>query len=144
MLEIRDVPFGSPEQCASVELRRRLLREPLGLGLEPDELAAESTQLHIVAVEDGTVVGCLLLVPIDARTMRMRQVAVEPSNQGRGIGRAMVAYSERKAVDRGCDRMTLHAREGAVQFYLSIKYVVVGQPFEEVTIPHRAMERLLE
>ena len=39
--------------------------------------------------------------------------------------------------------LTLHARETAVAFYLRLGYRVVGEPFVEVTIPHRTMEKLL-
>jgi predicted GNAT family N-acyltransferase len=39
--------------------------------------------------------------------------------------------------------MILHAREAAVPFYLKLGYALAGEPFEEVGIPHRAMEKTL-
>jgi predicted GNAT family N-acyltransferase len=40
--------------------------------------------------------------------------------------------------------MILHARATAVPFYLRLGYTVVGEPFEEVGIPHRGMEKALD
>ena len=66
-----------------------------------------------------------------------------PELQGQGIGRALVEYAEAAARQGGCCRMVLHARETAVPFYEKLGYSRVGQRFEEVTIPHWAMERRL-
>jgi predicted GNAT family N-acyltransferase len=54
-----------------------------------------------------------------------------------------VEASERVAIERGALRMTLHARQTAVPFYERLGYRVVGEPFIEVGIPHRAMEKSL-
>ena len=37
--------------------------------------------------------------------------------------------------------MTLHARQVAVPFYERLGYSIVGEPFEEVSIPHFKMEK---
>lgn len=37
--------------------------------------------------------------------------------------------------------MVLHARDSALDFYLSLGYSIVGDPFEEVGIPHHRMEK---
>src|SRR5690606_36025981 len=41
MSTIREVPYGSPLYYAVTELRRELLRRPLGLDFTPEELARE-------------------------------------------------------------------------------------------------------
>ena len=40
---------------------------------------------------------------------------------------------------QGGSEIALHARESAVPFYLALGYGLVGEPFEEVGIPHRKM-----
>ena len=55
----------------------------------------------------------------------------------------MVRFSEELAIDKGFDKMVLSARDTAVSFYLRLGYELVGEPFEEVTIPHRKMLKLL-
>jgi hypothetical protein len=39
--------------------------------------------------------------------------------------------------------MILHARETAVPFYERLRYSPVGDVFQEVTLPHRLMEKRL-
>jgi len=39
--------------------------------------------------------------------------------------------------------MLLHARETAVSFYTELGYEVFGEPFVEVTVPHRKMRKTL-
>ena len=52
-------------------------------------------------------------------------------------------FSEEFARTHGFTFMVLNARETAVPFYLKLNYAIVGEPFEEVTIPHRRMMKAL-
>lgn len=143
MLTIRCVDHNSPEYWATIELRRRILRKPLGLDFDPDDLAKESADFHVAAFETPNLVGCLVLSPIDSDRIKMRQVAVDAEAQGTGIGSHMVAFSESLARTHGYKEMVLNARDTAVPFYLKLDYEIVGEPFEEVTIPHRKMVKIL-
>jgi GNAT superfamily N-acetyltransferase len=71
----------------------------------------------------------------------MRQVAIEPEWQGKGIGRRLVEYAEQFARDTGFTTMYCHARDLAVPFYKKMNYHTVGEPFVEVTIVHYGMEK---
>lgn len=144
MIQIIKIEFGTPEYDEAVQLRYEVLRKPLGLVFAPEQLAAEYSDYHLAAfTADGLLVGYLNLTPLDDRTIKMRQVAVAPGQQGRGIGNALVAASEDLARRLGFRSMTLHARETAVPFYLRAGYSVAGDRFEEVTIPHFKMEKQL-
>lgn len=142
-LDIRLVAHDSPEYRETVALRFRILREPLGLTLSPEQLARESNDLHLAAYREGLVVACLILTPLEDGRIKMRQVAVEGRLQGHGIGRALVERAEDVARERGHSRMVLSARDTAVEFYGRLGYEGVGEPFEEVTIMHRKMEKEL-
>lgn len=142
-IEIRLVEHGSPDYEETVRLRLRILREPLGLSFTPEQLSSEETDLHLAAFAEGRLVGCLVLTPCDAESVKMRQVAVDTDVQGQGIGGALVVAAEEVAVAQGFRLMTLHARETAVPFYLRLGYTVEGEPFKEVTIPHRRMHKRL-
>ncbi|MEA2552831.1 MAG: hypothetical protein QOJ65_1007 [Fimbriimonadaceae bacterium] len=141
--ELKIAEFQSAEQLASIELRRRILRTPLGLDFTAEQLAEERDELHLVAMQDQNVIACLVLTPQENQAIKMRQVAVEPAHQGQGIGRELVEFSEKVAKDKGFTRMVLHARDTAVPFYLHLDYDIEGEPFEEVTIPHRRMAKAL-
>lgn len=141
--QVRLVEFGSEEYRQTVRLRDAVLRAPLGLTFTPEQLDGETEDLHVACFLGDELVACLVLTPKDDGAIKMRQVAVRPTLQGQGIGKALVRASEQIARERGYREMVLHARETAVSFYLHLEYEVVGEPFEEVTVPHRAMRKAL-
>src|SRR5690606_40024373 len=113
MPTIQEVPFGSPLYDAVTELRRALLRRPLGLDFTAEELAREKDDTHLAALDGDRVVGTLLLRDVDDGTARIMRMAVLPECQGRAIGRALVAHAEALARERGFRRLMMHARSGA-------------------------------
>jgi len=138
------IDFATPEYDEAVALRDEVLRRPLGLHFTPEQLATEYDQLHLVAYNNhNTLVGYINLTPQENQVVQMRQVAVLPALQGSGIGTKMVIESEKIAKERGYNKMILHARDTAVPFYLRLDYRVVGEPFEEVSIPHFHMEKMI-
>ncbi|MFZ1936837.1 MAG: GNAT family N-acetyltransferase [Thermoguttaceae bacterium] len=142
-LTFREVAHGSAEYWATVDLRDSVLRKPLGLRFSTEELQAEEHSHHLACYDGDRLVACLVLLAADESDVRMRQLAVVPELQRRGIGRALVNFSEAWASSGGYRRMILHARETAVAFYERAGYSRRGDRFEEVTIPHWAMEKRL-
>lgn len=142
-IAFREVLYGSPEYQTTLQLRDAVLRKPLGLAFSKDQLAAEAKDTHLTAWYAGKIVACLVLTPQHDATLKMRQVAVEPALQGRGIGRQLVLYSEQWAKQHGYCTLYCHARETAVPFYVSLGYQVKRGPFEEVTLPHFLLEKNL-
>lgn len=144
MVSVCPIDFATPEYDEAVALRYQVLRKPLGLEYLPEQLAMEWSDTHLAAFDTaGRIVGILILSPGKEQSVKMRQVAVAPELQGRGVGRALVAQSEDTARSMGYRKMTLHAREVAVPFYLQLGYQKVGNQFEEVGIPHFKMEKEL-
>ncbi len=141
---IRSVDHGTPEYEETVALRHEVLLNPLGITLTPEQLGAEGDDLHAACYQDGELVGCLILTRIGENEVKMRQVAVATGMQRRGIGRDLVRYSEEYARRHGYGIISLNARETAVPFYLDLGYEVIGERFEEVSIPHWKMFRRME
>lgn len=131
--------FGSKQQIQSIGLRYEVLRKPLGLIYDPEDLKAEANEVHMGMMRGEFVVAVLLLKKIADRKMKMRQVAVSSAEQGSGIGSALVDYCEKWCLENGITEIELHAREAAVSFYLKAGYHIVGDRFEEVGIPHFKM-----
>jgi predicted GNAT family N-acyltransferase len=142
-IQIHQVQHGTPAYEEEVELRMEILRRPLGIGFDPEQLAAEYTDIHLGAYEEGRLVACLVLTPVNEETIRMRQVAVANDYQRKGVGRLLVIRSEEIAKEKGYRQLVLHARETAVPFYISLSYLLEGAPFTEVGIPHRYMRKIL-
>ncbi len=142
MIIYRSITTADPQYEAEKDLRNRTLRLPLGLTLSDKDISGEEKQTHLVAVDDaGTVVACLLLVLPGDGTARLRQMAVDESRRGRGIGAGLIEYAEQTVRGLGAGRMTMHARVYARGFYERLGYRAVGDIFTEVTIPHIEMEK---
>jgi predicted GNAT family N-acyltransferase len=136
---VEQVEHNSQAYHAVVSLREAILLEPLGLSFSQEQLEGEAHLVHVACYFHDQLAGCLILQPEGAQCLKMRQVAVSGEHQGLGIGRALVEFSEQFAKKHGYSKICMHARETAVGFYLKLGYEVEGQPFEEVTIPHRSM-----
>jgi ribosomal protein S18 acetylase RimI-like enzyme len=136
-----------PRHLAELDLRYRVLRQPLGLPRMEPGTDLEQESLHLCALdgEDGAgeVIGCVLFRPATGTRGRLHQMAVDPHRQGRGLGRRLVAALEAELAGRGVEEVFLHARAPVVPFYERLGYTLDGDPFVEVGIPHRRMTKRL-
>lgn len=142
-MPLKLIDHGSKEYNQMVELRRHILRKPLGLDFTDEELQKEKDDVLISAYEDDQLLGCCMLTQVAPDTVRLRQMAVKSGLQGKGIGRVLMQFAENIARDRGNKKLTMHARKSAVGFYEKLGYTITGDEFTEVTIPHLVMEKPL-
>lgn len=143
-MECRLISHDSADYWLAVELRRDVLRKPLGLDYSVDQLMAEYSASHFVCKKDGEIVGSALGIAEGAGTIRVKQVAVRSDLQGHGIGRFLMEFVEQWALTEGFSRALLHSRGYAIPFYEKIGYSCFGDVFEEVGIPHCKMQKVLE
>lgn len=142
-MALKIIDYGTDEYRKMLALRDAILRKPLGLHFDSDELESEKKNLHIAAFEDDQMLGCCMLVQENDETVRLRQMAVMNDLQGKGIGRALMQFAENLARDRGYKKISMHARKNAAGFYEKMGYKKVGEEFTEITIPHYVMEKEL-
>lgn len=135
------IEFGTPECDQALRLRDLVLRKPLGMSFEPNDIAKEYDSYHLACyhVDTHEMVATLILKPISKGIVKMRQVAVAPNLQSLGIGSLLVQASENFAKDKGFSKIELHARDTAVPFYLKAGYTKEGDVFKEVGIDHYFM-----
>ena len=133
MRKMIDVDFGSSRYDELVELRYKVLLEPLGLKFLDMYREKEMNYLHIGCVEslDDNLVGGLMLVPVNDEEIRLMQVAVDSKYQREGVGREMVKYAEKRAREAGYSRIVMHAMLSVVHFYGKLGYRQEGDIFEE-------------
>ena len=142
-MALKIIDHGTKEYKQMVQLRNDILRKPLGLTFTAEELEKEKEEILIAAFEEEKMLGCCMLITVDNATVRLRQMAVLNNLQGKGIGRALMQFAENIARDRGFRKITMHARKTATGFYEKLGYSVSGDQFEEVSIPHFIMEKVL-
>jgi len=140
-ISISVITSSSPEYAEVFALRDEVLRKPLGMSLKNDDLSRDHTDIIMIGKYEGKVIACLMLHPLDGSELQLRQMAVYDHWQGKGIGSMLVSAAEKYGGEKGYAKMILHARQVAVGFYKSMGYIVVGDEFEEVGIPHFMMEK---
>jgi predicted GNAT family N-acyltransferase len=136
------VAANSSEVDEALELRRRVFVGQQGVTLDADRDGLDPTALHLVAVDDGRVIGTCRLV-FDGPLARLGRMAVEDDYRGRGLGAAILAEAEQQARAAGSERMRLHAQIAARSLYERGGFVAQGQQFMEEGIPHLTMEKRL-
>ncbi len=146
MRKMLDIDFGSTRYDELVQLRYKILLEPLGLKFLDMHRNKEANYLHIGCIEqlDDKLVGGLILAPLDNETIRLMQVAVETRYQGEGIGRELVKYAEKRAKEAGFSKIIMHAMLSVVTFYEKMGYIQEGEIFEENGITFAKMVKDLK
>lgn len=143
MIQARIIKYGTADYDRMVALRYKILREPLGLTFSAEYLEKENEDTLCVCENEGKIVGCCILTPVDKSVVQLRQMAVDDSVQKKGVGGKLLLFAEESAKENGFDKIVLHARKVAIGFYLKYNYGIVGNEFEEVGIPHFEMQKIL-
>jgi predicted GNAT family N-acyltransferase len=142
-MPLHQIDYGTEEYQQMLLLRVEILRKPLGLDFSESDIEADKKDLLIGAFDDGRIIGCCVLTHESGETIRLRQMAVKNTIQGKGVGQQILRFAEIMAKDKGYNTLSMHARDTAIGFYEKQGYKVVGDPFLEVTIPHHKLEKKL-
>lgn len=142
-MELRELEFGTEGYRAALDLRYRVLREPLGVEWTDEERAWEPRERHFGLMDGGEMVACVVVRPVADKRVKVRQMAVEPDRQRAGLGRGLLKGVEALLGSEGVREVELNAREVAVGFYERAGYARVGGQFTEVGIPHWRMEKTI-
>ncbi|GAA5507534.1 hypothetical protein Rcae01_02990 [Novipirellula caenicola] len=137
------IEFQSDLYAQAIELRHAVLRQPLGLAFSPEQLAAEHDQLHFGMLGGDDLLACVSVMLLSPTTAKIRQMAVDATRQGRGIGSNLLCRVELELKSMGVECIQLHARETARRFYERLGYTATGERFTEVTLPHIKMTKTM-
>jgi N-acetylglutamate synthase-like GNAT family acetyltransferase len=142
-MDIRIFDTSAPEYKEMIELRLNVLLRPLGVPASYINSEKEKADLMIGAFDQGVIIGCCVLTPLEREVMQLRQMAVRLDVQGKGVGAAILAFAEKTAKERGFMRLMMHARDVVIPFYQKCGYRIAGDQFTEVGIAHHRMEKEL-
>lgn len=139
-MHFAEISYDSPEYRMECELRNAVLRVPLGMNLQDEDLTAERHQRHFgLFLTDGSIAACAIAVSISADETKIRQMAVRADLQGRGHGRFLMTRLQEALAAEGVSHLSLHARSHVAGFYESLGFLRTGDEFTEVGIPHVKM-----
>ena len=140
-MEVRETR-SEGEVGAALALRSRVFCDEQGVSFEADQDGRDPEATHIVAIDEGAVIGtCRLL--FRGQIARLGRLAVERGRRGDGVGAAILREADRVAGQAGADSIALHAQTYALALYASAGYEPYGPTFVEEGIEHVAMEKRL-
>jgi predicted GNAT family N-acyltransferase len=137
-----DVAIVSTQQQRedAVSVRIAVFVDEQGIPREEEIDEYDDTAVHCVAYEGGVPVAAGRLVVMDGYG-KIGRMAVLASHRGTGLGARVLAELERDGVARGLRLFKLSAQLTARGFYDRNGYNAVGDVYDEVGIPHIAMEK---
>ncbi len=131
--EIRRYAHTSHEYELALLLRFKILWADRGVGeadyrflTDPEDpyRLSDRNACHYGAFREGCIVGTVSFEKRGAGEYYLYQFAVDPSTQGKGVGRALLEYAEADLRARGCQRIRLSARRTALGFYQKTGFAV--------------------
>ncbi len=135
---------GSKEWQAVKAIRTRVFIEEQNCPGELEWDKYEEISRHVLGSVDGVPMAAARwrLIAYEQRpTARLERFSVLKEYRGKGYGKALVSWVIEDARRAGLGEYLLHAQLRLEAYYRSLGFDTVGDPFEEVGIPHILMRR---
>ncbi len=123
------------EVQGAIAVREQVFCVEQGVPLEEELDGRDDEALHLVAAEDGRVIGTLRLL-LDGAQAKVGRVAVLSDWRRRGIALEMLELAIAQARVRGCTRASLASQTYAIALYEQAGFAVDSEIFEEAGMPH--------
>ena len=139
MADVRIVSTAA-ERRDAISVRIAVFVDEQGIPREEELDAFDDAAVHCVAYKAGEPAGAgrLVLMESDGKIGRM---AVLKQHRGTGLGVQVLDALEHEGRERGVRLFKLSAQLTARGFYGRAGYTEVGDVYDEVGIPHIAMEK---
>ena len=132
-------------QTAAQTVRTAVFIQEQGIVPEDEWDADDATALHAVLFDvNGQPLGNARLLQPSTNVAKVGRMAVLKEARGRGYGARLLQALLLEASRRGHQEVRLSAQRTAEQFYALHGFTLVGEPFDEVGIPHVEMRLLLK
>lgn len=113
-----------------IDLRVKILRKPWNQPAETATDAMENKSINAyIEDENKNVVACGRLQENENKAGQIRFMAVDDSQQGKGLGKLIVRALEEEGRKLNLKTIELQARENAVEFYKSCGYTIKEKSF---------------
>jgi predicted GNAT family N-acyltransferase len=139
VIEVREAR-DEAEREALLALRHEVFVGEQGVPRELEIDEHDERAVHIVALEDGELVGTCRVLQAGSQA-KFGRLVVARAARGRGIGAALLAAAERRAREMGCNQMVLAAQTSAMGLYERAGYTARGEVYLDAGIEHMTMEK---
>jgi predicted GNAT family N-acyltransferase len=141
VVQIRRVD-GEDEMAQLLQIRYEVFCDEQGVPRREERDGRDGQAIHLVAVENGAVLGGCRLLFIGP-TVQFSRLAVRQSARRRGLAGRLLALADDESRAAGARRLVLHAQTYTRSLYDAAGYEVRGRVFMEAGIEHVAMEKQL-
>jgi YbgC/YbaW family acyl-CoA thioester hydrolase len=130
---------------AASHVRSAVFVEEQGISREDEWDAADANCQHAVITNrfNQPLATGRLLPSVDGVSTIGRMAVLRPM-RGTAYGRMVLSALCKASAERGDRRVELHAQRSAEAFYARQGFAVVGEPYDEVGIPHVTMTLTLQ
>jgi predicted GNAT family N-acyltransferase len=127
-------------QAAAQAVRTAVFVQEQGIAPEDEWDAEDATALHAVLFDvNGRALGNARLLQPTTTVAKVGRMAVLKDARGNGYGARLLQSLIRCARQRSHKEVRLSAQRSAEGFYAAHGFVAIGEPFDEVGIPHVEM-----
>ncbi len=127
-------------QAAAQSVRTAVFVQEQGIAPEDEWDADDATALHAVLFDlNGQALGNGRLLQPSATVAKVGRMAVLKEARGNGYGARLLQALIRCGRQSRHKEIRLSAQRTAESFYAAHGFVAVGEPFDEVGIPHMEM-----
>lgn len=142
---VTEVEYGSEDYKKTVRLRDKVMREPLGLSIDNDDLSFERNATVLAVLDGDAILGTGVFEQKDEDTIKIRYVCVDSALQRSGVGRQLIEEIENRVRKQGIKRIYMEARVSAAEFYKKFQFHEYGNIYlmKEAPVEHIRMEKRL-
>jgi len=133
------IDYASADYSKVVQLRSLVLRQPLGLRFSINDLKPDQHELIFALMLENKPVACVQIKPLSKTQVKLRQMAINPDFQRRGLGKMLIQKVEAYLQTQGFRNIELNARKTALEFYQKSGYKIASDEFFEIGLPHFKM-----
>lgn len=136
-------PTSSSDLDKYYNLRYEILRKPWNQPMKSTKDEWEDQSIHVLMLDEkDEAIACGRLQLNSKTEGQIRSMAVQTELQGKGLGKKIIEYIEKRASELNLKTINLDARINAVKFYESCGYKVIGESYLLFgVIPHFKMEK---
>ena len=132
-----------PRYALCSKIRRVIFQYGQNVPEDREVDGLDTSSVHFLASVGEEPVG-VARMRIHEGWAKAERVAVVGAARGTGVGRALMAALEYRAVEEGCVGVLLSSQLEAVGFYERLHYISTGEPYLDADILHRDMRKPLQ
>lgn len=137
-IAVLDVPVFSEICNLGFGLRRKVFIDEQNVPAEEEFDADDLTAVHIVAIRNGDVLGCLRVI-VDDDHVKIGRVVVARQARGAGIASRMITKAMQDHRSLRNNRFYLTAQSDKIALYAKFGFEAFGNTFDDGGMPHVAM-----